>query len=102
MKEYRSDSPRSGAGAGSDSRSAALSYSGEGAPILVAKGENAIADRIVELAAQNDVPIVQDGQLTELLCQVPLGDEVPPALYVAVAEVLAYVYRLSEQVDTRA
>ncbi|WOJ93327.1 EscU/YscU/HrcU family type III secretion system export apparatus switch protein [Congregibacter variabilis] len=82
-------------------QSAALSYSGEGAPVLVAKGENAIADRIVELAAENGVPIVQDGQLTELLCQIPLGDEVPPALYVAVAEVLAYVYRLNEQLDRR-
>ncbi|EED30904.1 FlhB domain protein [gamma proteobacterium NOR5-3] len=81
--------------------SAALSYSGEGAPLLVAKGENAIADRIVELAAENGVPIVQDAQLTELLCQIPLGDEVPPALYVAVAEVLAYVYRLNAQLDRR-
>ncbi|WOJ96617.1 EscU/YscU/HrcU family type III secretion system export apparatus switch protein [Congregibacter brevis] len=85
----------------SGSQSAALSYSGEGAPVLVAKGENAIADRIVELAAQHDVPIVQNEQLTELLCQIPLGDEVPPALYVAVAEVLAYVYRLNAQVDRR-
>lgn len=102
MKDYTADRDTSNSTSTSGSQSAALSYSGEGAPILVAKGENAIADRIVELAAQNDVPIVQDGQLTELLCQVPLGDEVPPALYVAVAEVLAYVYRLSEQIDTRA
>ncbi|MFT4767472.1 MAG: flagellar biosynthesis protein [Glaciecola sp.] len=86
---------------GASTHSAALSYSGEGAPILVAKGENAIADRIVELAAENGVPIVQDAQLTELLCQIPLGDEVPPALYVAVAEVLAYVYRLNAQLDRR-
>ncbi|EAQ98419.1 EscU/YscU/HrcU family type III secretion system export apparatus switch protein [Congregibacter litoralis] len=84
---------------GPATQSAALSYSGEGAPLLVAKGENAIADRIVELASQNDVPIVQDGQLTELLCQIPLGEEVPPELYLAVAEVLAYVYRLNEQLD---
>ncbi|MDP5054434.1 MAG: EscU/YscU/HrcU family type III secretion system export apparatus switch protein [Congregibacter sp.] len=84
---------------GSGSRSAALSYSGEGAPVLVAKGENAIADRIIQIASENGVPIVQDGQLTELLCQIPLGDEVPPALYVAVAEVLAYVYRLNQQLD---
>ena len=66
---------------------------------MVAKGENAIADRIIQIASENGVPIVQDGQLTELLCQIPLGDEVPPALYVAVAEVLAYVYRLNQQLD---
>lgn len=86
---------------GAMTQSAALSYSGEGAPVLVAKGDNAIADRIVQLAAENGVPIVQDGQLTELLCQIPLGEEVPPTLYVAVAEVLAYVYRLNEQLDQR-
>jgi flagellar biosynthesis protein len=45
---------------------------------------------------------MQDPQLTELLCQIPLGDEIPPSLYVAVAEVLAFVYRLNDQVDDRA
>jgi len=84
------------------SRSAALSYSGEGAPVLVARGEHAIAARIVELAREHGVPIVQDDQLTELLSQVPLGDEIPPALYVSVAEVLAYIYRLNDQLDTSA
>jgi len=88
-------------GSGSGTRSAALSYSGQGAPVLVAKGENATADRIVEIAAQHDVPIVQDAQLTELLCQIALGDEIPPNLYVSVAEVLAFVYRLNAKVDQR-
>ncbi len=83
------------------SRSAALHYSGEGAPVLVAKGDGALAQRIVATAQAHDVPIVQDQQLTGLLCQLPLGDEIPPNLYVAVAEVLAYVYRLSESVDER-
>lgn len=83
-------------------RSAALSYTGEGAPMLVAKGEYEIARRIVEVAREHGVPIVQDDQLTELLCQIPLGDEIPQELYVAVAEILAFVYRLSEQLDTRA
>lgn len=83
-------------------RSAALSYSGEGAPVLVAKGDHNIARRIVETAREHGVPIVQDEQLTELLCQIPLGDEIPPKLYVAVAEVLAFVYRFNDQLDTRA
>jgi len=88
-------------GSGPGTRSAALSYSGQGAPVLVAKGENVTADRIVEIAAQHDVPIVQDAQLTELLCQIALGDEIPPNLYVSVAEVLAFVYRLNAKVDQR-
>ncbi|MEO0436799.1 MAG: EscU/YscU/HrcU family type III secretion system export apparatus switch protein [Pseudomonadota bacterium] len=86
----------------SATKSAALSYRGEGAPVLVAKGESDVARRIVAVAEENDVPIVQDGQLTELLSQLSLGEEIPPALYVAVAEVLAYVYRLNDRFDGRA
>jgi flagellar biosynthesis protein len=93
MKDWSKDVP--------PLRSAALSYSGEGAPVLVAKGDNDIARRIVETAREHGVPIVQDEQLTDLLCQVPLGDEIPPNLYVAVAEVLAFVYRLNDQFDSR-
>lgn len=83
-------------------RAAALRYRGEGAPELVAKGDGAVAERIEAIAREHDVPLVQDAQLTNLLCQLPLGDEIPPQLYVAVAEVLAYVYRLNDAVDDRA
>ena len=48
------------------------------------------------------MPIVQEERLTELLCALPLGDEIPPDLFVAVAEVLAFVYRLNERIDDRA
>lgn len=82
-------------------QSAALKYSGEGAPVLLAKGDGLLAERIEALAREHDVPLVQDAQLTELLCQLPLGDEIPPSLYVAVAEVLAYVYRLNDAFDER-
>ena len=82
-------------------RSAALSYSGQGAPVLVAKGSGDVADRILRRAREHDVPIVEDEQLARVLCQVPLGEEIPPYLYVAVAEVLSYVYRLAEAVDKR-
>ncbi len=87
--------------ASTERRSAALSYSGQGAPVLVAKGGGEVAQRIIDRAREHNVPIVEDGQLAEVLCQVPLGDEIPPELYVAVAEVLAYVYRLAESVDRR-
>ena len=80
-------------------RSAALQYSGEGAPVLVAKGDGLLAQRIIETARHHEVPIVQDAQLTGLLCQLPLGDEIPPDLYVAVAEILAYIYRLNDSID---
>jgi len=82
--------------------SVALAYSGEGAPVLVAKGSNELAERILQRAREHEVPVVEDAQLAAVLSQVDLGEEIPPVLYVAVAEVLAYVYRLAETVDHRA
>jgi flagellar biosynthesis protein len=80
-------------------RSAALYYDGTGAPRVVASGEGHLAEQIRELAKQHGVPLVQDDALTTLLCALPLGDEIPETLYVAVAEILAFVYRLETESD---
>jgi len=80
-------------------KSAALTYSGEGAPRLVAKGEGELAERIKATAQEFGVPVVEEAGLVQMLCQIPLGDEIPPALYVAVAEVLAHIFRLNNRVD---
>jgi flagellar biosynthesis protein len=76
-------------------KAVALHYTGKHAPRITAKGGGAVADRIVALAREHDVPIHEDPLLTAALSQVPLGDEIPENLYVAVAEVLAFVYFLS-------
>jgi len=66
------------------------------APRLTAKGKDLLAARIRQLAQQHGVPIVQRPPLARAIyAGVELGQEVPPALYRAVAEVLAYVYQLS-------
>ena len=80
-------------------KSAALTYSGEGAPRLVAKGEGELANRIKATAEEFGVPVVEEAGLVQMLCQIPLGDEIPPALYVAVAEVLAHVFRINNRID---
>ena len=80
-------------------KSAALTYSGEGAPRLVAKGEGGLAERIKATAQEFGVPVVEEAGLVQMLCQIPLGDEIPPALYVAVAEVLAHIFRINNRVD---
>ena len=80
-------------------KSAALTYSGEGAPRLVAKGEGELAERIKATAQEFGVPVVEEAGLVQMLCQIPLGDEIPPALYVAVAEVLAHVFRINNRID---
>jgi len=77
-------------------KAAALRYErGEGAPKVVAKGEGRIAERIVELARESGVPILEDRELAELLVKVEVGREIPPELYRAVAKILAYIYRLT-------
>jgi flagellar biosynthetic protein FlhB len=75
----------------------ALSYRGEDmvAPKVVAKGADHVAARIREIARQHNVPLVENKPLAQALYRsVDVGTEIPAALFQAVAEVLAYIYRL--------
>ncbi|MBQ9511989.1 MAG: flagellar biosynthesis protein FlhB [Lachnospiraceae bacterium] len=65
------------------------------APVLIAKGADLIAQRIKEIAKENEIEIVENKPLARMLyTNVELGQQIPPELYQAVAEVLAYVYHL--------
>lgn len=75
-----------------------LHYDGDNAPVVSAKGEGELARRILEIATEADIPIYQDKQLAMLLSCVDLDTEIPPALYVAVAEIIAFAYRLKGRV----
>ena len=70
----------------------ALHYDGESAPTVTAKGRGYIADEILNIANQHDIPIKQDADLVQFLSQVELGSEIPETLYLAVAEVIAFAY----------
>lgn len=74
----------------------ALTYgkSQAGAPKVVAKGRGMIAQAIIERARQNNVYVHESEDLVGLLMQVELDQEIPPQLYLAVAELLAWLYRL--------
>jgi len=67
------------------------------APKVVAKGSGKLAEKIIAVAKQHNVPLREDPQLVEILSTLDLYQEIPPELYRAVAEVLAYVYRLSKK-----
>jgi flagellar biosynthetic protein FlhB len=75
----------------------ALKYDGKmGAPKVIAKGADFMAMRIRQIAAANDIPIVERPPLARgLYRHVQVGQEIPSQYYTAVAEILAYVYRLS-------
>ncbi|MBI3679855.1 MAG: EscU/YscU/HrcU family type III secretion system export apparatus switch protein [Acidobacteria bacterium] len=65
------------------------------APKVVAKGKNWLAQRIREVAVRHQVPVVENPPLAQALyTSAEVGQEIPPALYQAVAEILAYIYRL--------
>ena len=83
-------------------RAAALAYAradarAQRAPRVSAKGSGLIADEIIARAKAAGVPIHESRELVSLLMQVDLDQHIPPALYVAVAEVLAWVYRLEQR-----
>lgn len=74
--------------------SAALSYTGSGAPRVVAAGKGHVAATILARAREAGVPVHRDPQLADSLAAMALGDEVPEELWTAVAEVLAWAYSL--------
>ena len=82
---------------GSARRAAALRYrSGkDAAPRLTAKGSGAVAEKIIALARQHGIPIQEDPALIQILAGLDLNQEIPPSIYLVVAEILAFVYRLS-------
>jgi len=69
----------------------------DAAPKVVAKGSGWIADKILEIAKQNRIPLREDRQLVEVLSAIDLNREIPPELYKAVAEILAFVYKMSKK-----
>ena len=79
-------------------KAAALRYAQgrDHAPRVVAKGKGKIAEKIVALAHQHNVPLVEDHNLMQMLEALDVDTEIPPELYRAVAEVLVFVYRLNK------
>lgn len=72
------------------------------APLVVAKGKNYLALRIRKCAVENQVPLVENPPLAQALYKsVDVGQEIPPHLYKAVAEILAYIFRLTKMRVTR-
>ena len=75
-------------------KAVALSYpSGAGAPLVVAKGGGDLCGAILRLAREYGIPVENDPILAEALYRFPEGDPIPPELYVAVAEVYAFLIR---------
>lgn len=76
----------------------ALAYApGDAAPKVVAKGKGLIAEEIINRAKSHGVYVHESPELVTLLLQVDIDEHIPPQLYVAVAELLAWLYRVEEK-----
>jgi flagellar biosynthesis protein len=84
--------------AGDRLRVAALRYDRETdrAPRVVARGEGHVAERILALARESGIPIHEDRELVHVLAQLDIDAEIPLEVYQAVAEVLAFLYRMNQ------
>ena len=82
-----------------DLKAVALKYEKykDKAPKVVAKGVKSLAEKIIKIAKENNIEIYEDSDLVELLYSLDFYEEIPEELYSAVAEVLAYVYKVSKK-----
>ncbi|MDC0946735.1 EscU/YscU/HrcU family type III secretion system export apparatus switch protein [Nitrospinaceae bacterium] len=66
------------------------------APKITAKGQGWVAENIIKMAQEKNIPIREDKDLLHLLSEIDVGQEVPESLYKVVAELLAWVYQLNQ------
>jgi len=84
-------------------KAVALRYDAQkdSSPRVTAKGRGAVAERIIALAKERDIPLKNDPDLVQVLYTLDLESEIPPALYTVVAEIFAFVYSLNKQYGAR-
>ena len=80
-------------------KAAALRYiqKKDSAPKVMAKGSGILAEKILQLAKEYNIPIKEDVHLVEVLSTLDLYQEIPPELYKAVAEILVFVYKMTDK-----
>ena len=69
----------------------------DASPRVAAKGSGLVAEKIIELARKHGIPVKDDPDLLQVLSKLEIEEEVPPTVYVAVAELLAFVYSLNRK-----
>ena len=81
-----------------EKKAAALKYDAEKdqAPRLIAKGRGHVAEHILATAQKNAIPVYKNKTLINMLMALEIDREIPPELYKAIAEVMAYVYRMDK------
>lgn len=71
------------------------------APLILASGRGAVADEILRIADENKIPLYENRELANMLAKLEIDTEIPSQLYVLVAEVLFFVYKLDKMAEKR-
>lgn len=79
---------------GKNREAIALVYDGDQAPTVTAKGEGDLAEQIIALAMEYEVPIYENAELAKVLARLELGDQIPEPLYRTIAEIIAFAWYL--------
>ncbi len=84
-----------------EDKAIALVYDREvhNAPVVISKGENYLARKIVEIANKNNIAVVKDTETADELLKLKVGDEIPYSVYEAVSIILKYVYQLKAELS---
>jgi len=95
IKDYTDGDPAK-SGAQKPATTVALGYNPneDVAPVVLASGRGSIAEKIIALGKEHNIPVIEDPLLASALADINIGTVIPPELYAVVAEVLAYVYRI--------
>lgn len=85
--------------AGEIKKAAALKYEAgkDAAPKVMAAGGGKIAQKMLEIAQEHNIPVYRDPVLADALVRLDVGQEIPPELYKAAAEILAFIYSLKAE-----
>ena len=75
-------------------KAVALYYDGRHAPVITAKGTGDLAQQIIDVAKEHDVPLCDNASLVNFLITLELGDEIPEKLYLAIAYIISFAYNL--------
>lgn len=77
-----------------NTQAVALTYDGKSTPFISAAGESSLAEEILRIAKEHEVPIYENADLVDILSRLEVGDEIPEILYRTIAEIIAFVYML--------
>ena len=75
-------------------KAAALFYDGDNAPTVTAAGSGELAEQIIAIARQHGIPLFENDALLQLLTDIGVGEEIPETLYLCIAQVIAFAYKI--------